>query len=87
MYAFLTSLYGNDGWILGQDGANRLLLLATQAVMRGSILTCALGISLRWSDREKFFLWPYKKSFIIDPLVGQYGWILAKFLLLFFLFL
>ena len=45
-----------------------------------------LGISLRWSDREKFFLWPYKKSFIIDPLVGQYCWILAKFLFFFFFF-
>ena len=28
MYAFETSLDGHNGWILGQDGANRLLLSA-----------------------------------------------------------
>ena len=42
MYAFETSLDGHDGWILGHDGANRLLLSACarpQIVWWGRIKT------------------------------------------------
>ena len=50
--------------------------------MMGSILPA--GDFLALVRQGKVLFWPYKKSFIIDPLVGQYCCILAKFLSFFF---
>jgi len=66
--------------VSGQDESNPALWLAARA---GKMeLSCPLGTT-RSVPQEKFPRKPYNKSPFWSILLGQHGWILAKFFFLF----